>query len=212
MAATVHEACAQQERHWKQYVAEDMKLVRAMQRWEMMAPPLYQGTQSWLDGGGHLNRVALDKALGWDGAKAGLILFGARSGTGKTSAAWLLLRGLMSDGSSAAAYSHAEFSRLATLMAKENNPAGSRWVKLVVAANNLLIDDFGQSRFKTADGEGKMAEELMFDIIDARIIKGRKTILTTNFNSDDLKARLSHQRAEPLVRRLQEHFDHVCFD
>lgn len=212
MAATVHEACAAQERSWRQFCAEDLKAVRAMQRWEMLAPPLYQGTEAWLAAGGALNRRSFDRALSWDGVKSGLILFGSRSGTGKTSAAWLLLRRLMEDGRSATAYSHADFTRLATRMAKENDPVSHRWVKLVVAADILLLDDFGQARFKNGAGESKQAEELLFDIIDARITKGRKTILTTNDNSDGLRAKLSEQRADPLLRRLQEHFDHVHFD
>lgn len=212
MSATVHDACAAQERSWRQFCAEDLKAARAMSRWEMLAPPLYQGTEAWLEGGGELNRRAFDRALGWNGQRSGIILFGARSGTGKTSAAWLLLRRLMADGRGATAYSHADFTRLATRMAKENDPASHRWVKLVVASDILLLDDFGQARFRTMEGESKAAEELIFDILDARITKGRKTILTTNDNSDGLRAKLSAQRAEPLLRRLQEHFDHVHFD
>jgi DNA replication protein DnaC len=211
MAATVHEACARLEASWKQRAAEDVLAARAMERWEMLAPPLYQGTEAWLEAGGRLNREAFDKALAWDGRLSGLILHGERSGTGKTSAAWLLLRRLMASGGTALAYSHSDFSRKATWMARENDPASHRWVRLVVAADFLLVDDFGQSRFKTADGTSKAAEELLFDVVDARIAKGRKTILTTNDTSGILRGKLSEQRATPFIRRLQEHFSHVNF-
>lgn len=215
---TVHDHCAEMMAADQRRTSEDVRLAKAMQAWELLCPPLYQNSDEWLaspDAAKNkvLNMRKIRQALEWSYGPKGLVMFGERSGTGKTSTAYVLIRREVIAGRACAAFTHTEFSRKATqFVVNDREKAGTRWIRLLGTVDLLVIDDFGKSRFKTAGGESKAAEELLFDVIDARVVKKLPTILTSNDTAASIKARMSEDKAVPFLRRLQEFFDAVNFD
>ena len=210
---TVHNACADRMEANQRRAGEDVRLAHSMQSWELLAPAFYHGTEAWLAAGAHppaLNLPAIQAVLAWEYGWRGVIAFGQRSGTGKTSAAYLLLKRLMLTGKVCAALTHTEFSQRATRLIDEKT--GQRWIRLLATVDMLLIDDFGKSRFKTADGTSKQAEELLFDVLDRRITEKLPTILTSNDNARTIRQRMSAEKGEAFLRRLREFFHPVNFD
>ncbi len=211
---TVHNGCAYQMEQNQRDVSEDLRLLKAMQTWQHLVPPLYHTSGDWIlaTDSKTLNRAKVMQVIAWQFGSKGLFLYGEKSGTGKTTAAYLITKSAIANQKRCAVFSHSEFSRKASFLTNTDQQAGSRWIKLVNECDLLVIDDFGKSRFKTADGTSKQAEELLFDILDSRIANKRPTILTSNDNAATLRARLSAERGEPLLRRLREFFEPVNFD
>lgn len=212
---TVHNSCAGQMQANMKKVGEDVRLAKAMQTWEMLAPPFYHRTEAWIQTAESktLNKSKITIALAWVYGSKGAIFYGERSGTGKTSAAYLILKREVIAGKCCAAFTHTDFSRRAVqFVIADRERQGERWIRLLVTCDLLLIDDFGKSRFKTADGTSKQAEELMFDVIDSRITKELPTLLTSNDNATTIRAKMSGDKGGAFLRRLNEFFARVNFD
>lgn len=209
----VHNGC--QDKFWTQREAQrmDMMLHRRAEAWTRLCAPFYQNSEAWLATGNRkLNHEKLKKVLAWEYGSKGLLIHGSTSGTGKTTAAWLLLKRQHKEEKFIVALSHSEFSRQATILAKDNDREALAWSKTVRDCDILFIDDLGKSRFKTADGTGKAAEEFMFDMIDHRITHLKPCVFTTNADGQAILDLMSPERAEPFLRRLREFNEGINFD
>lgn len=214
----VHDRCELDRRHHTQMLEAEQMLLKQAERWPLLCPPLYQDSEAWLltpssQSCRSLRRDKIKEVVDHDIAiRRHLIAFGAKSGTGKTTALWLLLKRIHKDGGFIVAMTHTEFSRRATMFARDMNMENNRWAKLVLNCDVLLIDDLGKGRFKSSDGTGKAAEEFLFDVVDRRCARNATVLFTSNHNREEIRGLMSEERAEPFTRRLNDFFHKVNFD
>lgn len=209
----VHDECKRIARFKRETSMATLRLHQRAATWGKLCEPFYQSSEEWIaTNPPKVNLKMINKAQLWQYGPKGLLLFGKTSGTGKTTAAWLVLKTQFDAGKIIAAMSHGEFARQATWLQKENSKESIEWSKMVAKCDLLFIDDLGKSKFMTLDGSGKAAEEFLFDLIDSRMRKLLPCILTTNNDGDGLKAKLSEERAEPFLRRLRENCNAINFD
>lgn len=217
--ATVHNGCQWDAQQNDIKAKADAQLMHSMENWKLLCPPMYQSSAAFIERERAnprtpLNIPKIDKAQAWEYGEMGLFIFGSRSGTGKTTTGYeIIRREMVESGRKCVAITHTAFARKATEMVVGSHTAvGGRWVHLISKCDILFIDDFGKSRFTTADGTARQAEEFLFDLIDARISGLRPIILTSNDNAKTIKERMSSERGEAMVRRLKEFFFPVNFD
>jgi DNA replication protein DnaC len=211
--AAVCPACSvklEQEQRAQEAVARDAALSLDQQqreaRWAKLCPLEFRlPTES----GGNTDLARMDavqprwrKLLEWRYCQRGLILRGS-TGTCKTRAVWRLLRRLWEEGKSIQALTAAQFDR-------QCRDAGgkftlSEWFDRLARMDALFIDDLGKAQWTPA------TEAQFFDLVDQRTREGKPMLVTTNDDKDSLTARLSDDRAEPLVRRLCDYCEGILF-
>lgn len=142
------------------------------------------------------------KAMAWEMGSKGLLLAGP-SGTSKTRIAWRIIRREFDFGNSFMAMKAHRFG----LEAVDLQMSGGfkDWFDRLVKTKILFLDDFGKGRFTDA------VESHWFALLDERTERGRPIIVTTNSTSDELKARMSEDRGEPLIRRLRDYCHVIDF-
>lgn len=212
--AAMHDDCVKRARAMiRQKEAAELLAMRA-EHWKMLCDPLYRNSDVWLTTAEarKVNGSAIKRALEWNFGPKGLIMHGTISGSGKTTAAWCVLKKEHALGRFIVAMSHTEFSRQATMLAKDGTPETTRWRRTLEQCDILFIDDLGKSRFKTLDNTGKAGEELLFEILDYRVTQLKPCIFTSNTDGEGLKVAMSTERAEPFVRRLREFCKPINFD
>jgi DNA replication protein DnaC len=126
------------------------------------------------------------------------------SGTGKTRLAWLLIEKPFMEGRSVRVFTHIQLKNTLYEKAKTSQAEMSAFVGACIECEVLLIDDLGKADMAKGD-HGLQIEEQMFHILDTRLIDSkRQTVLTSNDDGASLIARMTPDRGEPLVRRINE--------
>lgn len=126
------------------------------------------------------------------------------SGTGKTRLAWLLIEKPFMEGRSVRVFTHIQLKNTLYEKAKTSQAEMSAFVRACIECEVLLIDDLGKADMVKGD-HGLQIEEQMFHILDTRLIDPkRQTVLTSNDDGASLIARMTPDRGEPLVRRINE--------
>lgn len=211
----LHNECAAEK---KRRITEEELNLRIQQRavdFRLMCPPQYQDSSEWIktpEAQRKLNIRAMEEAIKWEYGAMGLNIHGKTSGTGKTTTAWLILEREFVAGRFIVALTHKEMSDRATLAATRITPESKRWADTLKRCDLLYIDDLGKSRFKSASGEGRAAEEFLFDLIDTRVVNKLPTIFTINMSGIELKAAMSGDKGAYFLRRLKDYFVRVAFD
>ena len=176
-----------------------------LKEWLQICPSLYASTEESKLPFAKQYPEKFQQAMAWKFGPTGLGFFG-ETGGGKTRAMYLLLRSLYVCGFSVEAMTHPEFSATAVRLAVEGYKGEqSRWVRDLKRADILFIDDLGKSRFTTADGSAKHAEEALWDICENRWQNRKPFFFTCNKrNGDELAASMSEDKGQPFLRRLRE--------
>lgn len=214
-ARTVHCACSDKLAERDKAARIASMLGHRAETWGKLCDPFYQNSEEWLASEERkigVNLWAIEEARKWKYGPRGLLLHGQGSGTGKTTAAWLVLKPEHAVGRFIVALSHAEFTRQATLLARDGGLEQVRWHRTVSNCDILFIDDLGQSKFQSVQGTAKVAEETLFDLLDSRIRMQLPCIFTSNSDGPGLEKKLSPERAEAFMRRIKEHYEAVNFD
>lgn len=127
----------------------------------------------------------------------GLIVKG-RTGSGKSRAAWRLLRRAFDRGKTLVALTSGEFDR-------EARDAGGNftltaWVDRLAKADILFVDDLGKAPWTPA------TVGIWFDVLDGRYRDGRPIVVTTNLDGAALvtQLRIGPDLGEPMLRRMRE--------
>ena len=145
--------------------------------------------------------------LAWRYGGRGLLLHG-ETGRGKTRAAWLLLRRLHDQGRSITAFDCVSFGHECVRRCRDshgNDEHVERWADNLATVPVLFLDDFAKEKLT------ERVEVELFGLIERRTANCLPIILTTNFVGEALEAKLSPDRGAPLVRRLREFCEDVCF-
>lgn len=209
----VHGACRAKQVAAEADAAAHQRANERATVWVKLCPAQYRSSPEWVRSAAGVRKLKqrpVLAALKWQFGPRGLVLFGAQSGTGKTTCAWVLAKREFDAGKFVVAVTHSELTTEAVKLARGDGEG--KWVKLLKACDLLLLDDLGKSRFKSADGTGKCGEELLFDVVDARCNRQLPSLVTSNCSGSEIMAAMSEGRGEPFVRRLREYFDHICFD
>lgn len=138
----------------------------------------------------------------WNPGDVGLLLVGP-TGTGKTRAAWMLIKRLCRAGLKVTAFSPAGFNT--ELVDAQMKSEGKAFLDRVCKAPLVFFDDLGK---------GKMTDNVemaLFEVIEQRTAWRLPTIATTNDNGETLAGRMTANRAQPFVRRLRSYFKSVIF-
>jgi hypothetical protein len=142
------------------------------------------------------NPSKLEEVLKWEYGPDGMIFMGS-TGSGKTRLAWALMKREVLSGRSIKALDSRAGLQYASIYSQSPQNV-MHWVSRLVLAEILLLDDI--FKIKLTDS----FEATIFTVIDQRISWHRPTIITSNDTGETLKARLSVDRADPLLRRLRE--------
>lgn len=176
-------------------------------RWAELCPLEYRLPSEC---GGHTDLARLDVAQpGWQKlldyklGPRGLLIRGP-TGRGKTRVTWRLLRMLWDQGQRISALTAGELDRQCRDAA--GNFTLNSWFKRLATADVFFLDDLGKGHWTQA------TEAHFFDLVDERTRKGKPILVTTNDSGETLAARLSDDRAEPLIRRLRDYCECVNFE
>lgn len=170
-------------------------------KWKEFCPVDYQGTI--------LDRLpcgqeALRGVLMWKYGPRGLLLHGT-TGRGKSRCAWLVLHAQHNDGKRVDYLNSQSLSfTLPGLYAKGADSVDT-WLNHLCRVDVLLLDDC----FKAVLND--RTEAFMFALLSSRTERHRPIIATLNDTSESLKARLTGDRADPMLRRLTEYCHLVNF-
>lgn len=211
---TVHDMCWNKRNTEKSAAEENQRVLQRSADWRLLCPAQYQDSPEWIgtSEATRLNVVSVRLALEWKYGATGLTMHGKKSGTGKTTTAWVLCAREFLAGRFIVATSHKEMSDKATWMARELTPESKRWQETLKNCDLLFVDDLGKSRFKSQSGESRASEEFLFDVVDERIKAKLPTIFTVNMTGDELRLAMSSDKGAYFVRRLKEFFTSVKFD
>lgn len=178
------------------------------ERWATICPVEFRLTT---ESGGHTDEGQLNAEqplvgqlmVEWQYGPRGLLLHGV-TGRCKTRCAWRLLRREFDNGRRVKAIKGIRFGTDVQYYSLEGGLRG--WLNSLIAADLLLIDDFGKGKFTDA------AEAHLFAVVDERSEQGRPNIITTNDTAETLRKRMSDGRWEALIRRLHDYCQPFDFD
>jgi DNA replication protein DnaC len=181
---------------------ERQRLEDEQKRWryfQSICPPAYQ----------QIERIKLpsperlDAVLAWKFNPQGVLLHGP-TGLGKSRCAWALLAREYMGGRSVAAIDSMAGLEYAAAYSRSAESV-YEWVCELIKVKLLLMDDVFKNKL-TDSFEG-----VIFTIIDQRAQFLRPTVVTCNDTGDTLTARMSEDRAQPMLRRLSEHCQSIPF-
>lgn len=192
----VHDACI--EAHNAQMVNAGKRTVhhRLEVRWNKACPTEFKKTDY------HQIRFKKKKEV-LDAFKSGSsVLMQGDTGLGKTRLVWMMIRAPFMAQKKVEMRTHIG---LANAMRAESMK-GVQWSNLLLSklrdCDVLVIDDLGKARMVGADGAGLQNEEQMFEVIDYRLSWNKQMVFTTQDSRETLEARMSHDRARAMIRRI----------
>jgi DNA replication protein DnaC len=122
----------------------------------------------------------------WESGHLNLLLQSPVAGVGKTHAAYAVGRHAVDEGATVEAWPVIE---LLSAMRPEGDSSA---LPNAVAADLLILDDIGR------ESDSEWTRQQLHQILDARLVNGRRTVITTNLTYDAMVARYT----DPLVDRL----------
>jgi len=134
--------------------------------------------------------------------KSNILLIGP-TGAGKTRCAYLLLKRLLDEGRRIVAFDCVRFGHDCARRFRDGS--GEDWSDGLAKVDLVFFDDLGKGRFT------ERVEAELFAVVERRLANKLPCIVTTNMTGRSLVAKASHERGEPLVRRLRESCRVVVF-
>jgi DNA replication protein DnaC len=177
----------------------DEKRAEMEKKWFAICPPIFRSIVK-----AKLPRPEkLDDVLKWQLSPKGLMLHG-KTGLGKSRCAWALIHREFWSGKKVSVLDSMAGLRYAALYSRGAENV-EEWIDRMIGRDIIFMDDIFKNKL-TDSFEGTI-----FTLIDQRIQYQKPIIVTSNDTGDTLKARMSEDRAEPLLRRLRECCEAIAF-
>lgn len=167
---------------------------------EVICPLLYQDTDPT-----KLHRNFREVAFNWQYGARGLGLIGS-VGTGKTRAAYFLLKRMVMSGYVVQATIATTFAKLCVDQFSNDRKcrtSADKAIECIYQADIWLLDDLGKLRLT------ERCEIEFFAVLEHRISRKLPTIWTSNTAGDTLGAKFSEEGGEAIMRRLIQFNDIV---
>lgn len=168
---------------------------RRQEAFHALCPPLYRESDPK-----RLPAAFLRECEAWEVSPMGLGFVGI-AGTGKTRAAWMLLKRLHFSGVRVFGLTATAFAKACADQWHDNNQAKALAEDTLTRCRRtkvLLLDDLGKQKMT------ERAELELFDLLEHRTSHELPVIWTANAGRETLKQMLSPDRGEPILRRLAE--------
>lgn len=193
------EACLDAMKIREEQARNHSKRFKAEETWELSVPCEYRSSRPEIIP----NQSAMRKVMEWTYGSRGLLI-GGPSRRGKTRSAVMLMRRL-AVGELRSCQLFLDNSFAHECSSSWGNNDGVDWIRSVQASDVVLLDDLG--KFKMTE----RVESELYGMIEHFTSWGKPLIVTMNAGVEELKARMSVDRGEPLLRRLREFCEPVAF-
>lgn len=180
--------------------SEHHKMLNRATAWNEICPIGFRDTQA------HMlpSPTKLQRTLNWQYGPKGLMLYG-ESRMGKSRCAWKLCeREYIKHGRDLQAIDY-KFGHIYAAKISVSGGACYQWLDELMQAPILLADDVFKIKLTEA------AETALFAMITDRTENRRPIIMTVNGTSETLSDRISSERREPMIQRLKEFCEPICF-
>lgn len=195
--------CEQKAIQRQEQDAAESRRNRLKTLFEAICPPLYRETD--------LKRIYepfAEIARSWQFCPTGVLLEG-QAGTGKTRAAWHLVKRMVAKGHSCYGLTATQFAKYAADQWHSNAEDKSMALEAMDRCRStsiLLLDDLGKQKM-TERGETEL-----YDVLEHRTNNLQPTIVTTNATYDQLRKMLSEDRCQPIIRRISDFSTIIKFE
>ena len=168
---------------------------RRQDAFHVLCPPLYRESDPQ-----RIPAAFLRECEAWEVSPMGLGFVGI-AGTGKTRAAWMLLKRLHFSGVRVFGITATAFAKACADQWHDDPQAKGMAEDTLTRCRRtkvLLLDDLGKNKMT------ERAELELFDLLEHRTSHELPAIWTANAGRETLKQMLSSDRGEPILRRLAE--------
>lgn len=124
------------------------------------------------------------------------ILLTGQSGVGKTTLAYAIANELLSKNLSVCFVTAFEFNNLMLRYHTSDVAKRSQYMDFLLDCDMLIIDDLG-----TEPVLKSVTKEYLYNVVDTRIVNGKKTMITSNLNLEELMARYGERTISRMTNK-----------
>lgn len=124
------------------------------------------------------------------------ILLTGQSGVGKTTLAYAITNALIEKGISVCFVTAFEFNNLMLRYHTTNVATRAQYMDFLLDCDMLIIDDLG-----TEPVLKSVTREYLYNVVDTRLVNGKKTMVTSNLNLEELMARYGERTVSRMTNK-----------
>lgn len=128
--------------------------------------------------------------------RVNFILLTGQSGVGKTSLAYAIVNELLEKGVSVCFLTAFEFNNLMLKYHTSNISERAKYMDFLLDCEMLIIDDLG-----TEPVLKSVTKEYLYNVVDTRIVRGKKTMITSNLDLEELMLRYGERTVSRMTNK-----------
>ena len=197
------DSCEEKHRLESEQKEQQERVERFKNAFEDICPPLYRDTDL-----GRIYAPFAEVALNYQFNSTGILLEGP-PGTGKTRAAWHILKRMVEAGKSCYGLTSTQFAKFAADQWHSNNDEKGIACEAMERCRRtsvLLLDDLGKQKMTDR------SELELYDVLEWRTTNLKPTIITTNASGEQLARMLSEDRRNAILLRIRDFSQFIKFN